>query len=112
METQNPDALFAIDFQSDTERFSQRMQDKVSQRLSKLAHGHTDLTGAAVHVHTASGDSQPEQFRVRVVLFRRPNNIAGERTDERVSAALDGALSAVTKQVRKERDRHRDAKRR
>lgn len=112
METTHTDAPFAIDFQADTERFSQRMEDKVAQRLNKLAKGHHDLTGAAVHVHTESGDSQPELFRVRIVLYRRTSNLVGEQKSEKVSAALSGALDAVARQVRSERERSREAHRR
>ena len=99
---------FDVEYHSDTPELTDHLKEKTEKRLAKLTKRHKDVTGASVAVHTASGDSLPRTFRVRVVLYHRPDNIAAVRKEETVAQALSDALDAVERQVREQREKLRE----
>ena len=98
---------FAIEYHSDGPELTDVPKAKIENRLAKLVHKHHDLTGASVSVQTVSGDTLPHTYRARLVLYRRPNNVAAVTQGTVLSATLDAALDAAMRQVRDRRDRHR-----
>lgn len=87
----------------------ERMQQEAEMRLRKLAKGHTDLTGAAVALEREDKQAVTGfPVRARVVVYTRPDYLAGVETATDAMAALKGALDAVERQVREKRARLRE----
>jgi ribosome-associated translation inhibitor RaiA len=91
------------------ELLEDRMNQEAETRLRKLAKGHTDLTGASVALEREDKQAITGfPVRARVVVYTRPDYIAGVETATDAMAALKGALSAVERQVREKRDKLRE----
>jgi ribosomal subunit interface protein len=102
---------FAIEYHSETHEFTDSLKAKVEQRLGKLARQHRDITGASLAIHRVSGANRHHQFRVRLVLYHKPDNIAATHKADAVANALMEALNAIERQVRERRDRRRESHR-
>ena len=88
------------------------LRNEAANRLLDLAKGHTDLTGAAVALEREMKDEQTGYLiRARVVVYTRPDYIAGIEKDDNPMGALKGALSKVERQVREKRDMLRESER-
>ncbi len=86
-----------------------KLRQEAEDRLRKLAKGHTDLTGAAVALELEDkAANTPYLIRARVVVYTRPEYIAGVEKADTPTAALSGALSAVERQVRAKREKLRE----
>ncbi len=99
---------FDFQFHSDVPGTEDGLRSEAERRLRDLAKKHHDLIGAAVTLEEpAANRTSPFVYRARVVVFMRPDNIAGEEKADTPQAALKGALDAVTRQVREEREKLR-----
>ncbi len=78
-------------------------------RLSQLSKGHTDISSAVVNFkQPAQGRETAHIYEVTIVTYMRgTEQIAATDKSEHLRAALDGALDAVERQVREERERQR-----
>jgi len=78
-------------------------------RLSKLAEGHTDISGAAVNFkQPAHGRETSYIYEVTIVVYMGSNHIAATEKGEQFQSTLDGALDAVERQVRERRKKQRN----
>ena len=102
---------FTIEYHTETFEFTNGLKAKLEKRLEKLAGRHRDITGASLAVHTVSGANRHHEYKVRLVLYRKPDNIAAVRKADTVSNALLDALDAVERQVREQRERQRERNR-
>lgn len=91
---------------SDTQ--DEQLRTMIEQAIAKLAKDHHDITGAAVALEPVAQNGAPFVFRGRVVLYMRPENIAGVAEHDTPEGALRGALHAVERQVREARDKLRE----
>ncbi len=103
---------FSIEYHSDTPEFNDDLKDKVETRLQKLARGNRDITGASLAVQTASGDTLPHEYRVRIVIYQRPDNTTVIEKGPSVSVMVKKALDVVERQVRAQRDKLRRSRKR
>jgi hypothetical protein len=86
-----------------------KLRDEAEVRLRKLARGHTDLTGAALILESVDkGAETPYLIRCRIVVYTRPEYIAGIDEADSARSALTGALNAVERQVREKREKLRE----
>ncbi len=102
---------FDIEYHSESSELTDALKAKVAHRLEKLAQQHRDITGASLAVHTISGANRHPEFKVRLVLYHKPDNIAAIRKGESVAKALLEALDAIERQVRDHRQRLRTQRR-
>ena len=78
-------------------------------RLSKLAKGHTDMSGAAVNFKQPAKEHQTAYiYEVTIVVFMGSDHIAATEKGEHFQSTLDGALNAVERQVRERRKQQRN----
>lgn len=107
METSTP---FAIEYHSETPELTEDLKEKVEKRLQKLAKRHHDITGASLSVDMPSHDETTPYttYRVRLVVYQRPENVAAVREEDAVATALKAVLDAVERQVRERRERQRE----
>ena len=102
---------FTIEYHTETIEFTNGLKAKLEKRLEKLAGRHRDITGASMAVHSISGANRHPEYKVRLVLYRRPDNIAAVRKADTVSNAVLEALDAIERQVREQRERQRERNR-
>lgn len=69
--------------------------------LKKLAHGHSDMTGAAINVRQPA----PGTYEVTVVVYSRPEHVAATQKEANPFLALNEALTAVSRQIRERREK-------
>jgi len=98
---------FIIEYHTDTPELTENLKGKLQQRLEKLARRHHDITGASLAVNTISGANRHPEYKVRLVLYHKPDNIAAIEKADTVANALLAALDAVERQVREGRERLR-----
>ena len=78
-------------------------------RLSKLAEGHSDMSGAAVNFKQPAKEHQtPYVYEVTIVVYMGSNHIAATEKGEQFQSTLDGALDAVERQVHERRKQERN----
>ncbi len=78
-------------------------------RLSKLAEGHKDISGAVVNFkQPAQARETPHIYEVTIVVYMGAEHIAATEKNGQFRAALDGALDAVERQVREYRTQQRN----
>lgn len=80
------------------------------ERLSKLAEGHNDISGAVVNFKQPSqGRETSSIYEVTIVAYMvGSDHIAVTEKGEQFSASLDGALDAVERQVGERREQQRN----
>ena len=99
---------FTVEYHTETHELTDSLRAKVEQRLEKLARGHRDITGASLAVQMVSGANRRHEYKVRLVLYHKPDNIAAVHKADTVANALLEALDAVERQVREHRERQRE----
>ena len=67
---------FYIDYEAETDHFSDEIKAEVESRLRKLSYKNTDMVGAAVSATEpgTSGEDRPIVFQARIVVYARPDD--------------------------------------
>lgn len=100
---------FAIEFQTDITENDFDYYVMIEDRLTKVAKGHSDITGAAATLEQPSeGSATPHNFEASVVVYVRPNNVNATEKRENPQLAMKAALDAVERQIRQQRDKLRE----
>lgn len=106
------EANFPIEFNNerdDVEQSENEFYTLAVDRLSKLAEGHTDISGAVVNFKQPAQDRETSYIHeVTIVVYMESDHIAATEKGEQFSATLDGALDAVERQVRERRKQQRN----
>ncbi len=104
-------ANFPIEFNSeidDVKKGESEYYTLAVDRLSKLAEGYDDISGAVVNFKQPAKEHQTTYTNeVTIVVYMAGNDIAATEKGEHFSAALNGALDAVERQVRERRTQER-----
>jgi len=78
-------------------------------RLSKLAEGHDDISGAVVNVKKPAKEHETSySYEVTIVVYMGSEQIVATEQSEQFVATLAGALHAVEQQVRERRVQQRN----
>ena len=78
-------------------------------RLSKLAEGHTDMSGAVVNFKKPAKEHQTSYINeVTIVVYMGSDHIAATEKGEHFQSTLNGALDAVERQIRERRKQERN----
>jgi ribosome-associated translation inhibitor RaiA len=96
--------LFEFEFHSDVDTIDDNLRDRAEERLVALTKGHRDLIGASVSLEPLVRAETTFLYRARVVAFVRPRNLVGVQKADTPEGALKGALDAVERQLRAQRD--------
>ena len=106
---------FYIDYNIDISDVGDGFKRETEQRLRELASDHTDIVGAAVALEKTVDTQAYDLYRLRIVLYKRPQDIVVTKEDEDPMVTLREALSALEAQVRGSREKlahkntHRDS---
>jgi ribosome-associated translation inhibitor RaiA len=106
---------FYIDYNIEVSDVSEEFQRETEQRLRELASYHSDIVGAAVALERVADTQTYDLYRVRIIVYKRPQDIVVTKQQEDSMIALKDALDALEAQVRSSReklaqsDAHRDS---
>jgi ribosome-associated translation inhibitor RaiA len=106
---------FYIDYNIEVSDVSEAFQRETEQRLRELADSHSDMVGAAVALEKSADTQTYDVYRVRIVVYKRPQDIAVTKEDSDPMVTLRDALDALEDQVRTSREKlaqgntHRDS---
>lgn len=96
--------LPTVEFHFDDVHLPRNVHDRIERRVTKWLKGHTDITGASIAIREMSGGSTAHEYRARVVLYHRPENIAATVSRPQAGEAVLAALDAAGRQLRETRD--------
>jgi ribosome-associated translation inhibitor RaiA len=106
---------FYVDYNIEVSDVDEEFKRETEQRLTALASDHSDVVGAAVALEKVADTQSYDVFRVRILLYKRPQDIVVTKQDADPRVALRDALDALEKQVRSSREKlsqqntHRDS---
>jgi ribosome-associated translation inhibitor RaiA len=106
---------FYIDYNIDVNNVSDRFKSETEQHLRKLAAAHSDIVGAAVAVEKVADTQTYDMHRVRIVVYKRPQDVVVTTQDPDPMIALREVLETLEEQIRtsreklSERNPHRDS---
>jgi len=105
---------FYIDYNIDVSEVGDEFKRETEQRLRDIAADHSDMIGAAVSLEKTADTQTYDLYRVRIVVYKRPQDIVVTKQDENAMVTLREVLGALESQVRASReklaqgDTHRD----
>jgi ribosome-associated translation inhibitor RaiA len=106
---------FYIDYNIEVGNVGEEFKRESEQRLRELASYHSDMVGAAVALERVADTQTYDLYRVRIVVYKRPQDIVVTKQDEDPMVTLKDALDALEEQVRTSREKlaqrepHRDS---
>ena len=106
---------FYIDYNIEVSDVGDEFKRETEQRLRELASTHSDMIGAAVALEKVADTETYDVYRVRIVVYKRPQDIAVAKQDADPMVTLREALDTLEGQVRDareklmKRDTHRDS---
>lgn len=103
---------FLIEYHSDTPELTDEVKAKIARKIEKLSRGNSDLTAASIAVTTNSGDSQPREYRMRILLTSKLADVTVTEKGGSLPSVVTEALDALERQVRQQRDRRRESRKR
>lgn len=106
---------FYIDYNIEVSGVGAAFRRETEQQLRDLAASHSDMIGAAVALEKTVDTESYDIYRVRIVVYKRPQDIAVSKQGADPMATLREALDALEEQVRESREKlsqqntHRDS---
>lgn len=106
---------FYIDYNIEVSDVVDEFKRDTEQQLKELASSHSDMTGAAVALEKTADTQTYDVYRVRIIVYKRPQDIVVSKQAADPVVALREALDALEEQVwtsRKklsQKDTHRDS---
>jgi len=96
---------FYVDFNIEDPNVGEEFNLEAEQRLRNLATGHSDLIGASVSLEKIVEAESPYLYQVRIVLYKRPEDIAVIEKESEPITTLNNALDALEGKVRASREK-------
>lgn len=106
---------FYIDYNIEVSDVGEEFKRETEQRLRELVSSHSDIVGAAVALEKAADTQTYDIYRVRIVVYKRPQDIVVTKQDADPMITLRDALDALENMIREsrekltKRDTHRDS---
>lgn len=106
---------FYVDYNIEVSDVGDEFKRETEQRLRELASSHSDMVGAAVALEKIADTETYDLYRVRIVVYKRPQDIVVTKQDADPLVTLREALQILEEQVRESReklaqkDTHRDS---
>jgi ribosome-associated translation inhibitor RaiA len=106
---------FYIDYNIEVSDVGDEFKRETELRLRDLSGDHADIVGAAVALEKTVDTQSYDLYRIRIVLYKRPQDIVVTKEDADPMVTLREALHTLEEQVRTSReklaqkDTHRDS---
>ncbi|MFO8037490.1 MAG: HPF/RaiA family ribosome-associated protein [Anaerolineales bacterium] len=94
-----------IEFYSEIPSLGEDIRQEVRDRLGALKEDRKDMIEASIAIEDIAGEETPYLYKVRIVVYMRPENIAVVEKGETIRKTVKDALSTMERRVRKERSR-------
>ncbi|MDA1028659.1 MAG: HPF/RaiA family ribosome-associated protein [Bacteroidetes bacterium] len=101
-----------VELHLDHLQISKSTHDWIEERIKQFEKGHHDITGAHLSIKQLSGKPTVNQYAATIVLYHKPENIAGISKSENINEAVQSAFSAAERQLRKARSVSKDRRKR
>jgi hypothetical protein len=105
-------ATFPIEFNNeidDVKKSENQFFTLAADRISDLAQGHNDISGAMVNFKMPAKERQTAYiYEITIVLYMGSDHIASTEKGKNFESTLNGALGAVEYQVRERRKQQRN----
>ena len=88
-----------------SEGSANELRIKAEDTLLDLAGDHSDIIGASVVLERVAHGETPHAYRVQVVAYMRPDNLAAQAKGEDLEGTLSEALDALVRQVHQHREK-------
>jgi hypothetical protein len=99
---------FEFEFTSEIPDPKDALRLEAEERLFALTEGHDDIIGASVTMEELTGGTTPHRYEARIVVYKRPDNVAVAEKSKTAEGAMKGALTAAERQVRELRNKMRE----
>lgn len=103
---------FPIEFNNEIDDIKQSENEYYTlavDRLSQLSEGHNDILGAVVNFKKPAKEHETAYINeVTIVVYMGSDHIAATEKGEQFESTLNGALSAVERQVHERRTQERN----
>ena len=106
---------FYIDYNIEVSNVGDEFKRETEQRLRELASSHSDMIGAALALEKTADTESYDLYRVRILIYKRPQDIVVTKEDADPMVTLRAALDVLEDQVRESREKlaqpdpHRDS---
>lgn len=78
---------------------------EAERRITELTEGRSDLIGASVALENIVEAETPYRYQVRIILYKRPEDIVVVKKEAEPMAALGSALDTLERQVHETREK-------
>jgi ribosome-associated translation inhibitor RaiA len=95
---------FYIDYNIEVSDVGDEFKREIELRLRELASTHSDMIGTAVALEKVADTQTYDVHRVRIVTYKRPQDIVVTKKDPDPMLALRAALDTLEEQVRESRE--------
>jgi ribosome-associated translation inhibitor RaiA len=96
---------FYVDFNIEVPSVQEEFSLEAEQQLRRIASGHSDIVGAAVSLESIVKTETQYLYQVRIVVYKRPEDIAIIEKDSEPMIALNNALDALEEKIRASREK-------
>lgn len=96
---------FYVEFNIEVPNIGDEFKVEAERRLWELTEGRSDITGASVALESIVKAQTPYRYQVRIILYKRPKNIAMIKKDSEPMTALGNALDALERKVYETREK-------
>lgn len=90
---------FYVEFNIEVPTVSDEFRLEAERRLRELTEGHSDIIGASVALENTVKAQTPYQYKVRIVLYKRPKSLAVIKKDSEPMTTLRDALDTLEREV-------------
>jgi hypothetical protein len=98
---------FYVDFNIEVPNMQEEFTLEAERELRSLASEHSDIVGAAIALESIVKAETQYLYQVRIVVYKRPEDIVIIEKDSEPMIALRNALEALGKKVRASREKLR-----
>jgi ribosome-associated translation inhibitor RaiA len=98
---------FYVEFNIEVPNIQEEFRLEAEQQLRSLTSDHSDIVGAAVSLESIVKTETPYLYQVRIVVYKRPEDIAIVEKDSEPMIALNNALDALEAKIRASREKLR-----
>lgn len=96
---------FYVEFNVEVPNMGDEFNREAERQLRELASDHTDLIGAAVSLERIVKSETSHLYQVRIVVYKRPQDIAVIKMESDPMVTLRDALEALEEKVRESREK-------
>ena len=96
---------FYVQFNIEVPNLQDEFAREAERRLRELTEGQSDIIGASVALENIVKAQTPHRYKVRILLYKRPTNIAVTKKDAEPMTALANALDTIERKVYESREK-------